>query len=256
MVYCVICENEFPEEIMKQVISKGGIVKVCPGCFREEMPLFKKPEGYQFEGIYKRKSVYERLSNAAGLKNPEEHRKRISEFGKSSGVVGDESLRKIVNKNFEEKAKKYPKNEDLIDNFHWVIMRARRSMKISQKQLAEELKEPESAISMAEKGFISQGNDSFVRKIEQFLRIRISKKSYENAFNKVYDEDAEKKKLLEKFKEIGELDDEMTKNLTISDLHDLKEKKKKKWWQFGKNNTSDLEEDNVDVEYEKTDKEF
>jgi len=139
MVYCAICENEFPENKMKQVISKKGVVMVCPGCFRDDMPVFKKPEDYQFEGIYNRKSVYDRLSQAAGLKNPEEHKKRISEFGKTSGSLNDVSLRKLVNKNFESKMKKSPRNEDLIDNFHWVIMRARRSKKISQKQFADEI---------------------------------------------------------------------------------------------------------------------
>jgi len=247
MAYCAICENEFPENKMKQVISKKGVVRVCPGCFRDDMPVFKKPEDYQFEGIYNRKSVYERLSSAAGLKNPEEHKKRISEFGKSSGSLEDVSLRKLVNKNFESKMKKSPRNEDLIDNFHWVIMRSRRGKKISQKQFADEIQEPESAVAMAERGVIPAGNDFFVRKIEQFLGIRISKKTFQNAKEGIVEGDKIKKELLGKFEQQGEFDEEMTKNLTISDLKELKEKKKK-WWQFGKK--KDFEDEEVEIEYE------
>lgn len=249
MVYCAVCDNEFSESAVKQVISQKGIVFVCHDCLREDMPVFKKPEDYQFEGIYQRKSVYDRLSQAAGLKNPEEHRKRISDFGKNSGTLKDESLRKIVNKNFESKVKNYPKNEDLIDNFHWVLMRARRSKKISQRQLAEGIKEPESAIVMAEKGFIPQGNDLFVRKLEHSLGIRISKRTFENAKEGIIESEVERKELLERFENSGELDEEMTRNLTIADLHELKEKKKKKWWQFGKKKDSS-QEDDVEIEYE------
>jgi ribosome-binding protein aMBF1 (putative translation factor) len=244
MTYCAICENEFSPGRMIDVISKGGIVKVCPGCYRDDMPVFKKPEDYQFEGIYKRKSVYERLSQAAGLNNSEEHKKRISGFGKDSGVLKDEYLRRIVNKNFEKRAENYPKNEDLIDNFHWVILRARRSKKLSQKQLAEAIKEPESAVAMAEKGFIPQGSDFFVRKLEEFLRVRISKKNFEKAREGIFDGEVEKKELLRRFEDHGEFDDEMMKSLTIEDLNELKEKKKKKkWWQFGKKKNSDFEEE-------------
>jgi len=241
MVYCSICDNEFPEERMKKVISKKGIVSVCPNCFRDDMPVFKKPEDYQFEGIYKRKSVYERLSNAAGLKNPEEHKERISEFGKNSGSLRDDSLRRIVNKNFEKRVKDFPKNEDLIDNFHWILMRARRSKKISQKQLAENIKEPESAVAMAERGFVPQGSDLFVKKLEQFLGVRISKRNFENAKAGIFEEDLEKQKLLEKFQISGELDEEMTRELTIEDLQELdgSKKKKKKWWQFGRDKSSE-----------------
>jgi len=251
MAYCAICENEFSDEVMKEVVSKKGIVKVCPGCFRDDMPVFKKPEDYQFEGIYNRKSVYDRLSQAAGLKNPEEHKKRISEFGKISGSLDDASLRKLVNKNFESKMKKSPKNEDLIDNFHWVIMRARRSKKISQKQFADEIQEPESAVAMAERGVVPTGSDFFIRKIEQYLGIRISKKSFEDAKQGIIEDNKIKEELLKKFEEQGEFDEEMTRELTISDLKNLKEKKKK-WWQFGKKKNSEDEEDfseKVEIEY-------
>ncbi len=255
MPYCIICENEFPKEKLKQVISKNGITLVCQGCFREDMPLFKKPEEYQFEGIYKRKSVYERLSQAAGLKSPEDHKKRISEFGKDSGRIKDESLRMIVNKNFEAKAKKYPKNEDLVDNFHWILMRARRFKKISQKQLAERIKEPESAITLAEKGFIAQGSDFFIKKLEQFLGVRISKMNLSKERATL---DENKEKLIQRLEREGELSEEMTENLTIEDLKNIKNRKKKRWWQFGKKSgdEEELVESGLELDYEEINSDF
>jgi ribosome-binding protein aMBF1 (putative translation factor) len=247
MVYCAICENEFSDSKMTEVISKKGITKVCSGCYRDDMPVFKKPAKHQFDGVYKRKSVYERLSQAAGLKDPDEHKKRISDFGKESS--GDDgALRRLVNRNFQEKAKAYPKNEDLINNFHWVVMRARRSMKISQKQLAERIREPESAVSMAEKGFIPEGSDNFVRKLEGYLRVRISKKNFDKAKEGILDEEVEKEALLKKFEDKGEFDEEMMENLNVSDLNEYK-KKKKKWWQLGKKK-SDSGDSDEDVSYE------
>lgn len=247
MAYCAICENEFSDDVMKEIISKKGIVKVCPGCFRDDMLVFEKPSPEKLEGIYARKSVYSRLSDAAGLKDPEEHKRRISEFGKDSGVIGNESLKRIVNKAYDEKAKR-SKNEDLIDNFHWVIMRARRNRKISQKQLALEIQEPESMVAMAERGIIQPGNDFFVKKLEQFLRIRISK-------NKVRDFDSEEEKLkeelLKKFEESGEFDPLTTKTLTIEDLQSLNEnKKRKKWWKFGKKDKDETEVEIEDLDFD------
>ena len=127
-------------------------------------------------------------------------------------------------------------------------MRARRSKKISQKQLAEQIQEPESAIAMAERGFIPEGGALLVKKIESFLGIKISK-GESTIFQKGFtQDDLTKKELLEKFDRDGEFDVLTTKNLTLDDLKEHDKKKKKKFWLFGKR--EEKEEESVKEEDE------
>lgn len=228
MVYCGICEGDFPEEEMRKVIFNEGITNVCSGCYREDMPMFEKPDMDKLRGIYNRRAMYKRLSESAGVKDIEEHKKRISEFGKDSAIIRDAPLRRIVNRNLAET--KIQKNENLVDNFHWIIMRARRSKKISQKQLAEEIQEPEEIIAMSERGIISPANGILVKKLEEFLRIKILKKPAEN--KGLSDYDKIKMDMISKLKEGNEIDIDMAKNLNMEDIG--KATKKRKWWQFGK----------------------
>lgn len=64
-------------------------------------------------------------------------------------------LREMANRNFESKIiKETGDSSDLIDNFNWAIMRARRAMHLSQQQLAEAIGESEAAIRRAEQGLL------------------------------------------------------------------------------------------------------
>lgn len=264
MGFCAICEKEFEDSELKQVILKKGIMNVCRNCFNEDMLVFNKPDPEAFDGIYSRKSVYSRLSESAGVRKVEGDKRRISEFGKASGVVRDEHLKKIANKNYEEGAKKLPPNKDLVDNFHWIIMRARRFRKISQKKLAEEIQESESAIDMAERGIIPEGKDYFVKKLEQYLGITISKKTLESRKNPDH-EDLMRRQLIDKFLEENDFDVLTKKSLTVSDLKNMSESddeefaesgdkvNKKKWWQFGRK-SSEGKKDVEDFDEEISDK--
>ena len=66
---------------------------------------------------------------------------------------------------------------DLVENFHWVIQQGRRMKKVSPKQLAEQIAEPEILIASAEKGKLPKDYDKLVSKLEQFLGVQIRKKS-------------------------------------------------------------------------------
>lgn len=238
MVVCGICENEVSEEGVKKVISAYGIIPVCSDCFREDMMVFEKPSEEKLKNIYTRKSVYTRLSEAAGVKDVDEHKKRISEFGKESSLMGND-LRRIVNRTYDERAKAL-KNENLVDNFQWMIMRARRAKKISQKQFAEEIQEPEALVAMAERGIIQPGNNVLVRKIEQYLKIKISKSA-------PISEEKLKEELLMKI-ERGEGIDALTaKTLTPEDLENAP-RKKRNWWPFGKKKKAEevVEEEKIE----------
>jgi len=68
---------------------------------------------------------------------------------------------------------------NMIENFHWDIQMARRRSKLTTKQLAIELKEPEEMLKTLEAGKILPRLESerIVNKMEQFFRIKLKKES-------------------------------------------------------------------------------
>src|SRR3989304_1982147 len=102
------------------VIKKEGILKVCENCYpKEDSPVFRKPTEFQLKEIERSPGIYERLSRMAGI-NPRERRTGRPEFL----ITQETNLRKLVDKNYSAKVSKEAKpRDDLIDNFHWIIMR-------------------------------------------------------------------------------------------------------------------------------------
>ena len=72
--------------------------------------------------------------------------------------------------------------EDLKDNFHWEISRARRMKNISRKQLAEKVEESEESLRMIEFGELPSDDFVLISKIERVLGIELRK---EKAISKV-----------------------------------------------------------------------
>ena len=102
---------------------------------------------------------------------------REPQWKKNSELQRDESmLRKIADRNFERNFSKEKKpRPDLVDNFHWVIMRFRRQRKLTQEQFAREISEPLVAIKMAEQGILPEKDYILIKKIENFLGITLIK---------------------------------------------------------------------------------
>jgi ribosome-binding protein aMBF1 (putative translation factor) len=211
---CFKCGISEKKAFLFEMISQKGVVKICRKCsFKENSPIIHKINNFN-------------------LKNPEVKYPKIKKFpikitkiNNSKNKEYDKNLKKIINKNIVEDTFYSKKIENLIDNFHWIIMRARRSQKLTQKQFAEKIKESEILIKLAEKGIISKGKEDLIKKIENSLGITIfKKKNYENYFEQEKQEI--KKEIIQKdkmkFNEIA------TKMLTISDLNELKEKKENK----------------------------
>jgi ribosome-binding protein aMBF1 (putative translation factor) len=224
MAECYKCGVSDEHERLFDAISNKGVVKICRNCSdNEEFPLIQpvdlnKPE--------KTQSVYERLSAMAKL-DPEKHRKMIVErekedalkrrrqlFGRDQATT----LKDVIDTNFDKK--RLQQRTDLIPNFHWVIMRTRRSKKLTQKQLAENIGESESLVKSAEEGVILNNADVFLRKLESYLGIKI--RTGEGTYST---EDPAKKDALEKLEKEGNFDNKTTENLTIADLQEAKKKK-------------------------------
>jgi len=227
---CVVCGASGDKVFLIDVISDEGISKICKKCQQEEsLPLVKKSVYSEDTGDYgeRKQSVYERLSRISGVDMNKNDVSKVNEDLQKQ----ESNLKDIVKKNFEVKIKESPRDtqgghknlqagdsgepkpvvrNDLIDNFHWIIMRARRSKKLTQAQLGERIEELEVAIHMAEKGVLPEGY-VLARKLENFLSIRIVKQQVEVL-----------RKLPEK---IETFDDNTTKSLTISDLKEMRKKK-------------------------------
>ena len=116
---------------------------------------------------------------------------------------------KYIKERIKNEAKPRP---DLLDNFHWILMRARRSKHITQKQLAEAIGEPEVAIKKAEEGALPE-NNYLLNKIQSYLKINLFKDG-----GKLPESNPATASNIS-------IEDKTPDSLTISDLKKLKEKK-------------------------------
>ncbi len=186
MAWCSKCGVSGDKERLFDAISDKGIVKVCQKCaIHENWPIIKRPgEPYQKKPVQQpvfprdapvkmgrdSKMMFDRLTRISGVVMSE---KKPEDFQMTRQ---NQALREMANKNFESKiTKEKADTSELIDNFNWAIMRARRAMHISQQQLAEAIGEPEVAIRRAEQGILSSGGISLIRKIENYLAIHLFK---------------------------------------------------------------------------------
>ncbi len=221
-------------------ISGKGIVKICKECVsKENMPIIRKPsEIFTNPVLYndlkeRGKTVYERLSRMSGIKTEEKRNLKSSELKQR-----ETTLREITNKNFETQVKEELKpRSDLVDNFHWVIMRARRSKHITREQLAEAIAEPGSAIEMAERGVLPEDSYKLISELENYLGIKLVKKEFAE-------------KIEERPKEIS-FNPIATKNLTISDLQEMRKRREAKILGESTEVSEDVEE--IEDETEKED---
>src|SRR3989338_2792393 len=109
-------------------------------------------------------------------------------------VKGKENLKKII------------KTKALLDNFHWIILRARRLKHLTQEEFAREIQEPEFIVKSLEEGKIS--DQKVIGKVEKYLGVTLRKEE------KKSDTDEANK----------DFDVKGMKEFTIADLHELKKK--------------------------------
>lgn len=246
MLRCVKCHISEDEAVLLEAISGKGIIRICSKCnLIENLPVIKKLDNFKFQEANKSKGVYERLSKYANL-DPIEHRKKFTEITMGRSFQGqkaqqdqqEKSLREIVDKNVKKKIeeKRSAPKEDLVDNFHWVIMRARRSKKLTQAQFAKEIGEQEHTIKMLEEGFIPEDNPGIIKKVEGGLNIHL-KKQQDITFTfsspqipNVVNDDSAKKEIKDKF--LNEFNPNLAKELKVSDLKEEKNFENKEFTKF------------------------
>jgi len=161
---CYICGISGEKVRIFDAIYELRIINLCERCsIIENIPLIKKPNSEQLkESEIVR--VSERMRNLLGIK---EQKKNETFFQR-------DKLRELEKNPELEKPEK--ENLNLIDHFHWEIMKIRRRKGLSQKQLAQSIGESESAIKMIENSELPENAKRIISKIEQMFQINLRKK--------------------------------------------------------------------------------
>ncbi|MBU1129672.1 MAG: hypothetical protein KJ949_03520 [Nanoarchaeota archaeon] len=168
---CIRCGTSGDKTRLFDVVSSSGIEKMCMNCANYENRLIlNKPTRAQLKESEKRE-----IGFVEGLKKFERNLVNPSPELEKQNTT----LKKIVEENSEKKIiENFKPRQDLVDNFHWILMRSRRSKKISQSELAKELGEAEITIKMSEKGILPEDDYKLVNKFESFFGISLIKKEY------------------------------------------------------------------------------
>lgn len=199
---CFKCGISDKDAILFDAICNEGIKKICKNCLEnEELPIIKKPTESQIEKSKEKNSssVYERLSKI----------NKIKENSKiDTNITSDRSLRSLCKQENRE-ISEIPK--ELVEHFHWIIMRKRRSKKITHKYLSEKTKIPEQTLISIEKGEIPENYLEIISKLEKELDAILIKQEFRDKINKKLPYMPENK---------NDYDE-----LTISDLREMKRKK-------------------------------
>jgi len=201
MKNCFRCGIGADKSLLFEIITPDGIRSVCRKCsFKVNGPILKEPSQERINESLTPKPVVERLSEASGI----DYKKSFSDpLIKKYGSKEDD-LKKIVEKNVTSGIKPADEKE-LIRNFNWIIMRARRSSKLSQDQLGDKINEPAITISYLEKGSLPKDYRKIIKKLENFLNICIFKKDF-----------------IEDEKNTLDIEDLKSENYTIGDLKKIK----------------------------------
>ena len=184
MECCFKCGISEENALLFDAVGEEGVVNVCRKCsFDENLPIVKKrtknypliKQRVEQKIPFKRKSggeVYKRLLKISGINSEE----KIENKPKSPELEKQENdLKRIVEENFNKTAQENQDSKiNLVDNFNWIIMRARRKRHMMRQQLAEKISEPELAIKSLENG-IYPINKRIIKKIEDYLGIKLLK---------------------------------------------------------------------------------
>ena len=239
---CFKCGATKDKAILFEVITPQGIATICNNCYKgENFPIIEKHDFKEYNPKSTR-TVRERLISNS---NRDTIEKKTFEENKEI-LKKNLELKKIVNENYLKDLDNIKPREDLIRNFHWVIMRERRKKHLTQKQFAEILGEPEIAIKAIESGVAGEGAEALIKKIESFFDI--------NLFKRKKLEFEEEKEKIEMPKEIDEfsIDEMKEKNYTVGELKEMSKNKIKKpfWksWIKGKEEDETENIENLNVE--------
>ncbi|MDP3026726.1 MAG: hypothetical protein Q8N63_03385 [Nanoarchaeota archaeon] len=162
MEKCARCDVSGEKIRLFDAVYSGRIEKICERCsIIENIPVIKRPDAFRLKESEKGTGVYDRMKRLSGIK---EQKKEESFF------IEDrlKQLEAMPELELPERNKL-----NLIEHFHWEIMRNRRRKGLSHEKLAENLGESSVAIVMLEKGKVPENAENLIRKLEQFFQVRL-----------------------------------------------------------------------------------
>ena len=237
---CSVCKKEWTEIELFEGISGVEMVMICRECSdKEGIPTIEKPTSEQIKRTVDRRSVRERMERLSGVRDTTE----ISHE--------QENVQRSLNK-----LRTLPKKETnpfVVENYYWAANMGRRHKKLTINQAAEAMNIEPEAIEEIEYGKIPKNFEEIMDKMEKFYGIKLLKnKAKKIHFVKTREEE---EKILEEVKEkidgkIGEIEDlpsetisarreimekgeidfsdkENLQNITLNDLVEMKNKKKR-----------------------------
>ncbi|MBT7706070.1 helix-turn-helix domain-containing protein [archaeon] len=242
---CSVCKKEWSEAKLLEGILGPQMIIVCEDCAKSEgIPTIKKPTEAQINVATERKSVRERMERLSGINN-----------GKTTGISEDQEL---VQRNLHKLKSPTHKetNPFVIENHYWIANMGRRRKKITLTQAAESLDVDPDLLEKIEHGKIPENFEEIFPKMERLYGIRLLNGRIQKVqFVKTIEEEgkileevkermSEDKQVLKEIKkgerqsrqevhrkiEEGEIDfsdKEHLKEITLNDLVEMKDKKKR-----------------------------
>jgi ribosome-binding protein aMBF1 (putative translation factor) len=220
MANCFKCGISSEAVTLYDAISKDGLVKVCGNCnIKENLPLIKTVDPSKGE---RRLTVYERMTKLSGINPTEREVKKQQEEREKQ----NEEMKQVLDKKFREELYNSNTKKDilgesnLVRNFHWEILKARRDRKMTQGQLADVIGESELSIRMAERGILPRERERLIKKLESYLKIKLTKDLPVNS-----------EQMIEQKTETSQVEipvEETKKKFSIRNLFGLKKKVKEK----------------------------
>jgi ribosome-binding protein aMBF1 (putative translation factor) len=169
---CYLCGIEDGKTLLYEGIHKKfGIVKVCRKCYhRDKIPLIQKKD-LNIDEIDRQESVRERLSRMAHVNVFKKETRKIEP------TQEDIHLQNLIEKNVRKEIEEGPKTfDDLVNHFNWVIMRKRRSMKLTRTAFADAIKEQPIVIEALEEGNLPKNYVPLIKKVENYLGVKLLKR--------------------------------------------------------------------------------
>lgn len=220
--FCFRCERKNSEVKLVDAIYDREMVKICEECsLSENLPIIRRPSSQQLKESEKPYSVRERMKRMAGMPFEQKH----DEF--KPAILTLDKLRKpkdykaVLESRFQQaKIKNVPLN--LIDNYNWHILMARKNRKISRKQLGDSIGETENTVRLIEEKFLPDDALRIIIKMEQYLGLKLRTDSAPNAPGSSSAISASSSVVTPKPAVVLKMDKEAAKNITIDDLRKMK----------------------------------
>ncbi len=157
---------------MHKVISDTEIVKVCDKCIKQvNLPKIKKLTEIELEKSEK----MEKQGDWRNRVNKQIEDRQSFKIASTHGLTLRDVVERKMNPSLAEKTKPKP---DLIHNFHWEILKARRQRNLTQMKLGTAIGESEMSIRMIERGVVPTDYHPVIQRLENVLKIKLFTDEY------------------------------------------------------------------------------